>query len=184
MKVVPNCITLVRIFLALALLFLKPLSSAFLEVYLLCGFTDLIDGFIARKTGVTSSFGAKLDSAADTVLIAVSLFTLYPYLGLTPGVLLWICIIGIIRVASIMTALYKFKTYASIHTYGNKLTGILLFITPLWLSSINHIIWITVVCIVANLSAVEELIIQITSHQLKLDKKGLFIIQEKKSHSG
>lgn len=78
MRIVPNCITLSRISLALMLLFLTPLSSAFLTIYLLCGLTDLIDGFIARKTGTTSSLGAKLDSAADTVLVGVSLFTLYP----------------------------------------------------------------------------------------------------------
>ncbi|WP_197726527.1 CDP-alcohol phosphatidyltransferase family protein [Cohnella abietis] len=82
MKVVPNCITLSRIVLALMLLFLTPLSSAFLTIYILCGFTDLIDGPIARKTGTTSSLGAKLDSAADMILVGISLYTLYPFLDL------------------------------------------------------------------------------------------------------
>lgn len=174
MKVVPNCITLGRIGLALSLLFLKPLSPAFLAIYILCGLTDLIDGPIARKTGATSNFGAKLDSVADTILIGVSLFTLYPFLGLTPGIILWICLIGIIRAASIMTALQKFKTYASIHTYGNKLTGIILFITPILLPHVHHTLWAAVVCTIATLSAVEELIILITSSQLQLDRKGMF----------
>ncbi|MHA6529369.1 CDP-alcohol phosphatidyltransferase family protein [Paenibacillus sp. BAC0078] len=136
MKAVPNCITLGRIGMALILLFLEPLGPAFLAVYILCAFTDLLDGHIARKTGTTSRFGAKLDSVADTLMVGVSLFTLYPFLGLTRGIILWILIIAIIRTASVMTALYKFKTYASIHTYGNKLTGIILFITPLCLPCI------------------------------------------------
>lgn len=175
MKMIPNCITLGRIGLALLLLFLKPLSLAFLTIYIVCGLTDLLDGPIARKTGTTSRFGAKLDSVADTVLIGVSLFTLYPSLGLTRGILFWILIIAIIRVASVMTALYKFHTYAGIHTYGNKLTGIVLFITPLWLPSTYTSIWNTAVCTVATLSAVEELIIQATSSELQLDRKGLLL---------
>lgn len=174
MKVVPNCISLSRIVLTLALLFFEPLGAAFLLIYILCGFTDLIDGHIARRTGMTSSLGATLDSVADTILVGVSLFTLYPYLGLTLGIIIWILMIGLIRATSVAIGLYKFNTYASIHTYGNKLTGIILFITPLWLSLIHHTNWTAVVCTVATLSAVEELIIQITSSQLHLNRKGLF----------
>jgi phosphatidylglycerophosphate synthase len=175
MKGLPNGITFGRIILAMLLLFLKPLSLAFLVIYVLCGVTDLIDGPIARMTNTTSSLGAKLDSAADTILIAVSLFTLYPFLGLTLEIMIWIFMIAIIRITSIGVALRRFKTYASIHTYGNKLTGLLLFITPLWLPFIHHTIWTVFVCIIATLSAVEEVIIQITSRELQLDRKGLFI---------
>lgn len=175
MKLVPNFTTLGRIILAMMLLFLKPLSSAFLAIYVLCGITDLIDGPIARRTGTTSSLGAKLDSVADTVLIGVSLFTLYPFLGLTLVIIVWIFLIGFIRVTSIGISFRRFKTYASIHTYGNKFTGFLLFVTPLWLPFIHSTIWTVFVCIIATLSAVEELIIQITSGVLQLDRKGLFI---------
>lgn len=175
MKRIPNGITFGRIILAMLLLFLDPLSLAFLVIYILCGVTDLIDGPIARMTNTTSSLGAKLDSAADTILIAVSLFTLYPLLGLTLEIMIWIFMIAVIRLTSIGVALRKFKTYASIHTYGNKLTGLLLFITPLWLLHIDHTIWNVFVCIIATISAVEEFIIQFTSKQLQLDRKGLFI---------
>lgn len=143
MKFVPNYISLGKIILAMLLLFLKPLSLIFLVTYVLCGVTDLIDGPIARMTNTTSSLGAKLDSAADTILIGI--------------------------------ALRRFKTYASIHTYGNKLTGLLLFSTPLWLLHIDHTIWNVFVCIIATISAVEEFIIQITSRELQLDRKGLLI---------
>lgn len=175
MKVILNAITLGRIVLALMLLFLEPLSSAFLAIYILCGVTDLIDGPIARKTNTTSNFGAKLDSAADTVLIGVSFFTLYPFLGLTLVIIVWILIIGVIRITSIGIAFCRFKTYASLHTYGNKLTGFILFLTPLCLPFIHHSIWTVFICIIATLSAMEEFIIQITSRELQLDRKGLFI---------
>jgi len=161
--------------MAVTLIFLKPLSSAFFIIYILCGITDLIDGPMARRTGTASICGAKLDSLADTILIAICLFTLYPFLGITLEIMLWISFIAVIRITSIGVALYRFKTYASIHTYSNKLTGILLFVTPLLLLHINHTIWNVFVCIIATLSAAEELIIQITSKELKLNRKGLLI---------
>lgn len=57
----------------------------------------------------------------------------------------------------------------------NKHTGLLLFITPLWLSTLDHSAWISVVCMIATLSALEEWIILITSCELQLNRKGLFI---------
>jgi cardiolipin synthase len=175
MKFVPNCITLSRIILALLLLWLEPLGPSFTAVYILCGITDMLDGPIARKTGATSSLGAKLDSVADMTLVGAALYTLYPFLGLTLGILLWISLIAVIRGASMLTALRKFRTYGSIHTYSNKLAGFLLFITPLLLPHVHQNVWTAVVCTAATLSAVEELIILLSSSQLQLDRKGLFI---------
>ena len=60
-----NIITACRIVCSAVLLFLPALSPAFYTVYLIGGFTDMIDGTIARKMGTESAFGAKLDSAAD-----------------------------------------------------------------------------------------------------------------------
>lgn len=161
--------------LALLLLLPEPLSHSYLAVYILCGFTDMLDGPVARKTGTATSLGAKLDSVADMTLIGVALYTLYPVLGLTLGIILWITLIAVIRGASILTALRKFKTYGSIHTYSNKFTGLLLFITPILFPHVKHAVWTAVVCFVATLSAIEELIILLTSSQLRLDRKGLFI---------
>lgn len=175
MKLVPNCITLSRIGLVLLLLYMVPLGTGFTVVYLLCGITDLLDGPIARMTGTVSSLGAKLDSVADMTLAGTALYTLYPFLGLTLGLILWVVLIAVIRGASILTALRKFRTYGSIHTYGNKLAGLLLFLTPLLLPYVNQAIWTIVVCLVATLSAIEELILLLISSELQLDRKGLYV---------
>ncbi|MEK3715912.1 CDP-alcohol phosphatidyltransferase family protein [Paenibacillus sp. FSL R7-0333] len=175
MKLAPNCITLSRIGLSLLLLYLVPLGTGFSVVYLLCGITDLLDGPIARMTGTVSNLGAKLDSVADMTLAGTALYTLYPFLGLTLGLILWVVLIAVIRGASILTALRKFRTYGSIHTYGNKLAGILLFLTPLLLPYVNQAIWTIVVCLVATLSAIEELILLLISSELQLDRKGLYV---------
>ena len=60
-----NLITATRIFCSIALLFCQPFSPLFIVVYLVAGFTDMIDGVVARRTNTASEFGAKLDTAAD-----------------------------------------------------------------------------------------------------------------------
>ena len=55
MKNTANYITTGRIGLALSLFFVPPLTISFYIVYLLCGLSDMADGFIARKTHTESA---------------------------------------------------------------------------------------------------------------------------------
>lgn len=66
-------------------LFFLPLSSAwFYILYLFCGFTDMIDGKVARKTGAVSRLGARLDTAADLLFLFVCLIKILPLLHVLP----------------------------------------------------------------------------------------------------
>jgi len=174
MKLIPNCISLSRIILSLILIFIKPLSVSFYTIYIICGFSDIIDGFIARKAGSTSKFGAKLDSMADMIMIGVLLFLFYPILNPTIEFIIWVILISIIRVTSMLVAFNKYKTFASIHTWGNKITGMVLFLFPILFSYIDTIVLINTICAVASISAIEELIIQLTSRELQLNKQSMF----------
>jgi len=178
MKAIPNCISISRIFFSLILIFTKPLSVAFYAIYFICGFSDIIDGFIARKTGTTSRLGEKLDSIADMAMIGVLLVVLYPVVNPATEIVIWIILIGIIRLASMIVALKKYKTFASIHTYGNKITGIVLFIFPILLTYIHTTVLMYIICAIASISALEELIIQLTSIELQANRKCIFIKQE------
>ena len=96
-KHIANIITVSRIVLSLPLLFL-PLSSAwFYALYLLCGFTDMIDGTVARKTNNASDFGAKLDTISDFVFMVVALIRFSPYLHIPTWLWVWIGIIATIK---------------------------------------------------------------------------------------
>lgn len=68
---IADCITVCRIVGTLILSVLRPLSLVFFFVYTLTGLTDVLDGWIARKTKTASDFGAKLDSIADMLFCAV-----------------------------------------------------------------------------------------------------------------
>ena len=86
---IANILTSCRILGSVILLFLPVFSSPFYITYLFCGFSDMIDGAIARKTNSVSDFGSKIDTAADLVFVAVSFIKLLPTIHIPWW--LWIC---------------------------------------------------------------------------------------------
>ncbi len=174
MKWIPNILTVSRILFALFLALLKPLSIAFYTIYLFCGISDMLDGYIARKTHSESKLGAKLDSAADMILSAVLLMVLLPILHLDKPLFIYIGAVVLIRLTSIFLAYLRYKTFAVLHTYGNKLTGFLLFVSPLLLAFVLPKVVAYLLCTIAFISAAEEMIIHITSNELDANRKSLF----------
>ena len=151
-----NLITCIRIVLSAALLFCPPLSPAFYTLYISAGITDMIDGAVARKTGTVSAFGSKLDTIADIVFVAVSLIKLLPVLHIPLWLSVWIAVIACIKAANIAAGLIRQKTFVSVHSMVNKLTGGLLFVFPLTLACIDLRYSAAVVCMVATIAAVYE----------------------------
>ena len=132
-----NIITGIRIVLSVALLFCPSLSSMFYVLYLAAGFSDMIDGAVARKTGTVSEFGSRLDTIADIVFVAVCLIKLLPVLHVPIWLYIWIAIIASIKVTNIAVGYIKQKEFLSVHSMIKKVTGGLLFIFPLTLSFID-----------------------------------------------
>ncbi|MDD6071017.1 MAG: CDP-alcohol phosphatidyltransferase family protein [Clostridiales bacterium] len=64
-----NIITSSRILCSVVLFFFPAFSTAFYVLYGIAGFTDMIDGTVARKTGTVSEFGSRLDTIADFVFV-------------------------------------------------------------------------------------------------------------------
>ena len=171
---IANALTVSRILLSFLLPFLTPLKTPFLLVYAVCGITDALDGFIARRTHTISKLGARLDSLADLVLIASIIISLYPVILFPPGTIVWILVIATIRIAAAAVSRVKFKTFASLHTYLNKMTGLLIFLFPFMIPVFSAALPIWIICGAATVSAVEELLIQTTSKSLNLDRKSIF----------
>lgn len=174
MKSIANYVSIARIFLALTLFLVKPLSIAFVAIYLVCGISDVFDGYIARKTGTTSKLGEKLDSIADFIMVVVLMIVIYPIINLTGYIIIWIIIIGIIRALSMMVVFVKYKTFGILHTYGNKITGLVLFALPISLSFVISNVFMYIICVVASISAIEELVIHLSSNELQINKKSIF----------
>jgi len=176
LKSIANYISISRIFLALIMALLKPLSVEFLVIYIFCGISDILDGYIARKTSTTSKLGEKLDSVADLIMCMVLIIVLYPIINLTVEIIIWICIIGVIRVVSMMVVFIKYKTFGILHTYGNKITGFVLFIFPVSLKFLqSDIIMVYIVCVLASISAIEEFLINLSSNKFQANRKSIFL---------
>ena len=151
-----NIITGSRIVLSVALLFCPALSPVFFVLYIAAGITDMIDGAVARKTGTVSEFGARLDTVADIVLVAVCLFKLLPVLDVPVWLCIWIAVIAVIKVGNIAVGYLRQKKLISVHSILNKVTGGLLFVFPLTLTWIHFKYSAAVVCAVATVAAVHE----------------------------
>ena len=149
-------VTCVRIVLSAALLFCPPLSPAFYALYLAAGFSDMIDGAVARKTGTVSELGSRLDTVADIVFTAVCLIKLLPVLEVPAWLYTWIAVIAVIKLLNIVTGYLKQKRFPAVHSVINKITGGLLFLFPLTLTWIDLRYSAAVVCAVAAVAAVYE----------------------------
>ena len=155
-KYLANIITLFRIVCSIWLLLLPVFSIRFYVVYLFCGFTDMIDGAIARKTHSVTEFGSKLDSVADLIFVVVAFVKLLPVISLPNWLCVWIAIIALIKVANILFGWISAKRLVIEHTLMNKITGFVLFLLPLTLSFIELKYSAVVVCAVATMSAIQE----------------------------
>lgn len=168
-----NAVTAVRIVGACVLLALAPLSAAYLAVYALCGASDVLDGWLARRTGTASTFGAQLDSAADTLFVLAILASLLPGAGLAGWLWLWIGLVAGIKVAALLMGFARFRTYASLHTYANKLAGLALFALPPLFLAFGSAVAAVIACAVATLAALEELALLSTTPELDRNERGL-----------
>jgi len=152
----------------------EPLESCFFLIYVLCGLSDILDGYIARKTNTTSKLGERLDSIGDLIMVIILTVMLYPIIKFTFFQILWILGIVLIRVISIIIIFLKFKTFAILHTYANKMTGLLLFVLIPLLAFVDPNILIYITCIAGSYSAIEELTIHLSSDCLEGNRKSIF----------
>ena len=155
-KHIANILTGCRILGSILLLFLPAFSVGFYITYLLCGFSDMMDGTIARKTNSTSKFGSQLDTIADLIFVMVSLYKLLPAIHIPGWLWIWICVIAVIRIGNILWGYLSKKQFISLHTIMNKLAGLLLFLLPLTISFVELKYTAIAVCSIATLSAMQE----------------------------
>jgi len=101
MKHLPNILSSLRMVGAFALLLLSNVSSILFEVlYIVCGISDIVDGWLARKLKCVTRTGALLDSLADICFIACCAWKLLPIFELPQWLWLWAGVIVAIKVVN------------------------------------------------------------------------------------
>ncbi len=156
---IANAVTASRIIFAVLLVFSSAFSIQFYTFYLLGAFTDMIDGTIARKLNMKSSFGALLDSVADCIFVVAVLIKIVFALCLPKWLWAWIAIIACIKSINLVLSLWLFHRLAPMHTKMNKVAGFMLFLLPFgidrgsWQASATAIV---VTGLVATFAAIQE----------------------------
>lgn len=176
---VPNCITSFRIVGTLCLLFMEPFSAVFYVLYALCGFSDVLDGWIARRTNTTSQLGSKLDSIADLLLYTLILLRIFPVLWARLPRWIWYLVGAalLLRVFSYGTVALRYRRFASIHTYMNKATGLAVFLVPFSVMTPAAALFCTAVCAIAITASAEELLIHLCTNTYQEGVRTIFKIK-------
>ena len=164
----PNLITIGRILLVPVVVWAiasRQMQIAFL-VFLIAGVSDAVDGFLAKRLGMTSNLGAHLDPLADKVLIV----SIYIALGITEAIPRWLVILVVSRdiliVGGVMLAWFLGKPIR---------------VRPVLVSKLNTVAQIVLACLVlASLafgvaSAVAEYAIMAIVAALTLASVGFYV---------
>ena len=154
MKHLPNVISILRIAGSIGLLFCDVAGWPFWVLYALCGVSDMVDGWMARKHHSETTAGAILDSVADIVFVACCAIRLLPVLEIPVWLWIWAGVIVFIKIVNQASALVVHKRFCFPHTLANKLTGLLLFL------AVPAVFWsvipIAIVAAIATFAAVQE----------------------------
>lgn len=179
----PTYLTLLRIALIplLAIVFYLPWEYSKLTctlIFLFAGFTDWLDGYLARKMNLETAFGAFLDPVADKLMVAFVLVLVVqsegsPYLAIPAAVIIgreitiaslreWMAEIGQ-RAKVKVSQLGKWKTTAqmtavSLLLYRDDLFGLPINSMGYWLLYISAILtlWSMVNYLLAALPTIRE----------------------------
>lgn len=96
-----------------------------LVLFVIAMLTDFFDGLVARRTGVASEKGARLDSAVDNAMLPFYfawLWLLFPQLFIEfwPGIALLVALIGV----QLAVARWKLSKITGLHLWSDKLSAI------------------------------------------------------------
>lgn len=132
---IPNLLTIARILLVPVVVWAiasGEMKVAFL-LFLAAGVSDAIDGFLAKRFGMSTELGAHLDPLADKALIV----SIYVGLGIAEAIPLWLVILVVSRdiliVGGVMLAWFV----------GKPIT-----VRPLLVSKLNTVAQIVFACLV------------------------------------
>jgi len=172
LKKISNQITLLR-FLFLFLMWLgvfqeKP--NYYLAFGLiLCGITDFLDGFLARKLNQITEIGSRLDSWADNFLLISGIIwtvMLMPEI-FTDNKLVFLITLGA-YITFLLIGFIKFGRFANLHLYLSKLSTVILYlflVHAFFIGIYSKTLFYFTISI-SFISAIEGIIIFLTSSEV------------------
>ena len=179
-----NGITFYRIIAApflLVLLFAKQ-YEVFKWLLGLSFFTDLIDGYLARKFKVTSILGTKLDSIGDDLTVLVGLIALFVLkLEFMKQHIIIFIILLVLFLVQITYGFIRYKKMTNFHTYLAKTAALLqgVFLILVLFTKEPSLILFYVAAIVTMLELTEEIILIRLLPKWQANVKGIYWVLKK-----
>ena len=155
-KIIPNFLSASRIVLCLPLLLVDAMTVPFWGLYVIAGTTDILDGFLARRWGIESKFGAILDSLADFVFVLAVGYKLFLCLKLPTSLWMMIGLIALVKASNAISSYVIKHKIEFLHTKANKLTGFLLFIGMMTIGQSYFVPVAWVIACIALFAAIQE----------------------------
>jgi CDP-diacylglycerol--glycerol-3-phosphate 3-phosphatidyltransferase len=143
--------------------------------------SDVFDGWIARAFALESKLGAALDSAADSLMLFVSVYGIWVF---HPEVIrdhAWVCgiAVGLWALEDVL-ALVRYRRLSSFHTYLSKLVANLLGFFIGWLFLFGFEPWMLYLAAGTSIVAsLEELALLRVLPEWRTDVRGLWWVLRK-----
>lgn len=174
-----NSLTIYRLVAAPVLVLLVFMHQSDLFKWMLAAsfFTDLIDGWLARKFKVESALGSKLDSVADDLNIVAALIGLFVFkTEFVFEVRYTFYILLLLFIIQTALALFRYHKISSFHTYCAKTAAILqgLFFVSIFFFT-SPVYWLFYAAAIATaIDLVEEIILVCLIPKWVTNVKGLY----------
>jgi phosphatidylglycerophosphate synthase len=141
LRQLPNQITCARIVLTGVLHWIVATGARewFLGLYVVTFLSDVLDGLLARRLGLESYFGMRLDSFADYLLMASSVWWAWrfcPELFLENRAL-WLAIGAVLAIPQAIS-LVRLRRNAGFHLYSTKAAGWIAFALFLQTAAVGY----------------------------------------------
>jgi len=180
-----NGITLYRIIAAPFLLVLIFTGQYELFKWLLgvSFFTDLIDGFLARKYKVASILGTRLDSIGDDLTVLVGVIALFvKKMDFVKEQKLIFLLLLLLFLAQTIYALIRYGKMTNFHTYLAKTAALLqgIFLLVAFFSDEPNLILFYAAAIITMLELIEEIILVKILPGWETNVKGIYWVLKKK----
>ena len=168
----PNLVSFIRILLAPVLFYFAFNQEPvwFLAALMFSGFTDVLDGFLARILHQVTTLGSRLDSWGDFTIyttMAICAWILWP--DIVAEELIAYVVIVISITSPVIVGLLKFRTITSYHTWTVKVAVVVTFIGYILLFA-GWLDWpFRVAAVFCAVAALEEIAITLLIHHEHVD---------------
>jgi len=158
----PNAVSLIRLLMAPVMIALALSGQTwwFIAAVLFAGFTDVLDGFLARTLNQITEFGAHLDSWGDFAVyscMAIGAWLLWPEIVLQEK--FWFFAIVASFTVPVIVGLIKFRKLTSYHSISVKIAVLASYIGYLLLFTEMHALPFRIAAVLCIIAGIEEIII-------------------------